>query len=92
MTGRELIMYILKNHLEDEPVFQNGTFIGYMSDVQFAERLGVGLATVHTWMLLGRVKEAIMIGDHMYIPINCCMCVKTEETENQGSDGECETD
>ena len=46
MTGRELIMYILENHLEDEPVFQNGTFVGYVSDVKFAEMLGVGVATV----------------------------------------------
>ena len=61
MTGRELIMYILENHLEDEPVFQNGTFIGYVSDTKFAEMLGVGVATVHTWILLGRVKDAIMI-------------------------------
>ena len=45
MTGRELIMYILENHLEDEPVFQNGTFVGYVSDVKFAEILGVGVGS-----------------------------------------------
>lgn len=87
MTGRELIMYILENHLEDEPVFQNGTFVGYMSDKKFAETLGVGLATVRAWILLGGINDAIMIGDNMYIPINCSICMKTD---NQGSDGECE--
>ena len=69
MTGRELIMYILENHLEDEPVFQNGTFIGYVSDVKFAEMLGVGVSTVHTWILLGRMKDTIMIGDSMFVPM-----------------------
>ena len=89
MTGRELIMYILENHLEDEPVFQNGTFIGYMPDIKFAEALGVGLATVHTWVLLGYVKDAVTIGDAIYIPINCGVCMNSTQTENQGSDGKC---
>ena len=68
MTGRELIMYILENHLEDEPVFQNGTFVGYVSDVKFAEILGVGVATVRAWIMMGRIKDAIMIGDVMFVP------------------------
>lgn len=68
MTGRELIMYILENHLEDEPVFQNGTFVGYVSDVKFAEMLGIGVATVRAWIMMGRIKDAIMIGDAMFIP------------------------
>ena len=68
MTGRELIMYILENHLEDEPVFQNGTFVGYVSDVKFAEMLGVGVATVRAWIMMGRIKDAIMIGDAMFVP------------------------
>lgn len=91
MTGRELIMYILENHLEDEPVFQNGTFVGYMSDIKFAETLGVGLATVHTWALLGYIKGAIMIDETMYIPINHVTQIKTEQTQNQGSDNLCKT-
>ena len=84
MTGRELIMYILENHLEDEPVFQNGTFIGYVSDAKLAEMLGVGVATVHTWILLGRVKDAIMIGDTMFVPTIYVMalCKQKETQEN----------
>ena len=84
MTGRELIMYILENHLEDEPVFQNGTFIGYVSDVKLAEMLGVGVATVHTWILLGHVKYAIMIGDTMFVPtiyvMELCKQKETQES------------
>ena len=90
MTGRELIMYILENHLEDEPVFHKGTFVGYMSDKKFAEMLGVGLATVHAWVLLGRVKDSIMIGDTIYIPVNYATQMKTTMVENQGSDSKCE--
>lgn len=78
MTGRELIVYILKNHLEDEPVFQNGTFIGYVTDVKFAEMLGVGVATVRAWIMMGRIKDAIMIGDTMFIPTIHVNTLKSE--------------
>lgn len=67
MTGRELITYILENHLEDEPVFQNRTFVGYVSDVKFAEMFGVGVATVRAWIMMGHIKDAIMIGDTMFV-------------------------
>ena len=78
MTGRELIMYILENHLEDEPVFQNGTFVGYVSDVTFAEMLGVGVATVRAWIMMGRIKDAIMIGDAMFVPAIYINILKSE--------------
>lgn len=78
MTGRELIVYILENHLEDKPVFQNGTFVGYVSDVKFAEMLDVGVATVHAWIMIGRVKDAIMIGDTMFIPTIYVNTLKSE--------------
>ena len=78
MTGRELIMYILENHLEDESVFQNGTFVGYVSDVKFAEMLGVGVATVHAWIMMGSIKDAIMIGDAMFVPAIYINTLKSE--------------
>ena len=78
MTGRELIMYILENHLEDEPVFQNGTFVGYVSDVKFAEILGVGVATVRAWIMMGRIKDASMIGDAMFISTIYISTLKSE--------------
>lgn len=78
MTGRELIMYILENHLEDEPVFRNGTFVGYVSDVKFAEMLGVGVATVRAWIMMGRIKDTIMIGDAMFISTFYINTLKSE--------------
>ena len=78
MTGRELIMYILENHLEDEPVFQNGTFVGYVSDVKFAEMLGVGVATVRAWIMMGRINDTIMIDDAMFVPAIYINTLKSE--------------
>ena len=46
MTGRDLIVYILTNHLEDELVFKDGKFIGFISVAEAAERMDVGVATV----------------------------------------------
>ena len=39
MTGRELILYILENGLENEPVIKNGTFVGFMTVTQAAEKM-----------------------------------------------------
>lgn len=67
MTGRELIIYILANGLEDEPVFKNGKFIGFVTPTEVAVKEHVGTATVHTWMHQGRLEsEAVMEG--IYIP------------------------
>ena len=78
MPGRDLIMQILENHLEDEPVFQNGTFVGYVSDMKFAEIVGVGVATVRAWIMMGRIKDTIMIGDAMFISTIYINTLKSE--------------
>lgn len=67
MTGRELILYILANGLENEPIFKNGTFVGFDSEAQYAEKLGVGVATVRAWAAMGMI-EYIIINDTLYIP------------------------
>ena len=67
MTGRELIVYILENHLEDEPVFKDGTFVGYISDKEVAIKMNVGINTVKAWADLGII-DAVHIGDRLYIP------------------------
>ena len=53
MTGRDLILYILRNGLENEPVFQNGKFIGFITVGEAAEKLNVGIPTVEA---LGNLK------------------------------------
>lgn len=70
MTGRDLIIYIMQNHLEDEPVFKDGKFIGFMTDAEAAEKLGVGKATIWTLISLGQL-TGIMVGGKIYVPVDC---------------------
>lgn len=58
MTGKDLILYILENDLENEPVFKNGVFIGFMSDEDAAAKFNVGVETIHVWLYLGILKGA----------------------------------
>ena len=69
MTGRDFIIYILQNGLEDKPVFENGTLVGFMTEQQFAEKMNVGIATVEVWIDLGFLSNVIRIGDTTLIPI-----------------------
>lgn len=69
MTGRELIMYILANDLENEPVFKNGNFIGFVSPSDVAKKSNVGFATVYTWIHQGRL-DSVSVQEGIYIPAN----------------------
>ena len=70
MTGRDLILYILQNGLEDEPVFKNGKFIGFVTPEEVALQSHVGLATVHVWIHQGRL-ESEAVKEGLYIPATC---------------------
>lgn len=69
MTGRDLIIYILQNGLEDKPIFGNGTILNFMSEEQFAAKMNVGVATVRSWVEMDYL-TAIPIGKVYYIPKN----------------------
>ena len=69
MTGRDLIIYILQNHLEDEPVFDDGIFLGFMTAMEAAVKFNVGVATVRVWVNDGSL-PGIRIGETIYIPAN----------------------
>lgn len=69
MTGREFILYILENGLEDEPLFKDGKFIGFLTIGEVAAQMDVGIATVATWIAQGRL-EYVRIGGMIYIPGN----------------------
>lgn len=66
MTGRELICYILVNHLEDEPICKDGHILGFIlgfeSIEKAAERLDVGPATVKAWYESGNINGATIDG------------------------------
>ena len=41
MTGRDLIIFIMENRLEDETIFENGDIPGFMTIDQAAEKWNV---------------------------------------------------
>lgn len=67
MTGRDLIIYILANGLENEPVFKNDKFVGFMTAGEAAEKMNVGVATICAWVAQKQL-EGTLINDIMYIP------------------------
>jgi predicted transcriptional regulator len=78
MTGRDLILYILANNLEDKPVFDKGKFIGFVTASDVAVKTNVGLATVHAWIHQGRL-DSVAVNEGIYIPANyrSPMCTNT---------------
>lgn len=65
MTGRELIIYILDNNLEDEIVLKDNSVVGLMNEDETAARFGVGVATVKAWYTCGMIKGT-KIGDSIF--------------------------
>lgn len=66
MTGRELIVYILQNHLEDVQIFKDGKIPGFITVEEAAVKHRVGVETIK---LLYRMEElsGIEIGGKIYI-------------------------
>lgn len=69
MTGRDLIIYILSNNLENESVFKDGKFVGYMTPREAAAKMNVGVATIYVWIAQGLL-NCIVIGGVILIPAN----------------------
>lgn len=67
MTGRDLIIYIMENNLENEEVFSNDKLVGFMTISETARKYNVGESTVRTWCKLGYIKY-IAIGEFIFIP------------------------
>lgn len=70
MTGRDLIIYILKNNLEDEPVFKDGKFIGFITASEAAVKMNVGVPTIWAWYAQGQL-PGVIVGNTIYIPADC---------------------
>ena len=70
MTGRELIMLILEEHLEDNEIIdQHGRPAGMITAEEAANKFNVKVATVTSWMASGKL-NSYLIGDTYYIPEN----------------------
>lgn len=65
MTGKDVILYILQNNLENEEVLNPGTSILVIGEVDLAAYNEVGIATVHTWFDQGDF-EGFKIGDVVF--------------------------
>lgn len=70
MIGRDLIIYILENKLEDKHVFENGTFLGFITPSEAASKMGVGVATIFAWIFRGQL-DHVKIGNLYLIPADC---------------------
>ena len=65
MTGKELILYILQNNLENTIVLQDGFFVGFMTEEEAAVKFNVGIETVRAWYN-SRMLDGTRIGDSLY--------------------------
>ena len=65
MTGKELILYILQNNLENVVVLQDGFFVGFMTEGDAAVKFGVGVETIRAWYYCDMLKGT-QIGDSLY--------------------------
>lgn len=65
MTGRDLIIYILQNNLEDEVVLKDGLFVGFMDEQEAATKFSVGIETIRVWHSLGMLYD-FRFGDKLY--------------------------
>lgn len=54
--GRELIIYILENKLEDVSIFDEAFFSGFMSVEEAAKKLECGTATIMALINLNRIR------------------------------------
>lgn len=69
MTGKDLIIYILTNNLENELVFDNGRFIGFITVGEAAAKMNVGTATIRAWIIQERI-DSVQVGSEVLIPAN----------------------
>ena len=68
MTGRELIIFIMENGLEDSKLFEDGTpGEGFHSLSDAAHKFDVGEATIKVWCERNLI-QSVKIGDTYYVP------------------------
>lgn len=69
VTGKELIIYILQNKLENEEVFKDDGFLDFLTEEEAAAKFNVGIETMRLWRRFGMVK-GIKIGYSVLYPKN----------------------
>lgn len=84
MTGRDLIIYIIENHLEDVDLFKDDMLPGLMTCEEAAEKFEVGTATIRAWAACGILKY-VMIKGTVYIPANAEITVEGGNNEQKNA-------
>ena len=80
MTGKELILYILQNDLENEIVVKDGVFIWLMTEEEAAVKFDVGVSTIRAWYTCGML-SGTKLGDRLYFLRNVCDPRKDDKRE-----------
>ena len=65
MTGRDLIIYILQNNLEDEEIFIDAKCLGFLDENDVAAKFEVGVETIRAWHELSML-PGFKIGKSIY--------------------------
>lgn len=65
MTGKELILYILQNNLEDTIVLEDCFFVGFMTEKEAAVKFNVGESTIRAMYICGML-PGTKVGDSLY--------------------------
>lgn len=83
MTGKELIIYILQNDLENEVVVKDGVLAWnmLMNEEEAAVKFGVGISTIKAWNECGML-SGTKINDHLYFLRNSSDPRKTDDKNN----------
>lgn len=79
MTGRDLIVYIMQNHLEERPIFQNGRFLDFMTVKEAAAKFEVGEATIRVWVKMGTFPY-VLFGGEIFIPRDATLSKCVDES------------
>lgn len=82
MTGRELIIWILENKLEDKELLKDGEIYGFTSIEKAAAELEFGPATVRA-MMLEEGMSPCNIGDKMYISFQDLLILMAKKESNK---------
>jgi hypothetical protein len=88
LTGGELINYIIKNNLTNEPVFKDNVFVGFVTEDEVAVKMEVGIYTVRMWINQGLI-DAIKLMDIIYIPYNYEEKLKKALEERKSKETSC---
>ena len=74
MTGREMILYIQRHHLENQELFDlKGVPKGMLGTVELARKLNVSQDTVRVWITRGKLEPVVRIaGRNYFYPETTC--------------------